>query len=216
MKKLKEENQIRRAALYCRVSTTMQGEAEYSSLNAQEDKLRNYCNGRDWEIVRVYSDMKSGKDLERPEMQQLLKDAEDDIFDVVVATKIDRFSRSIVDFHNLFKILNALGIDIVASTQDNLDTTTSGGKFMLNIILAFAEFERNMISERTKEGMTARALKGFYTGGHLILGYDNVEGKLIVNETEKELVPSVFHFSSAGFSNLVKLCSFMYIYRYII
>lgn len=194
MKKLKEENQIRRAALYCRVSTTMQGEAEYSSLNAQEDKLRNYCNGRDWEIVRVYSDMKSGKDLERPEMQQLLKDAEDDIFDVVVATKIDRFSRSIVDFHNLFKILNALGIDIVASTQDNLDTTTSGGKFMLNIILAFAEFERNMISERTKEGMTARALKGLYTGGHLILGYDNVEGKLIVNETEKELVNRIFNY----------------------
>ncbi len=191
MKKLKEEKQITRAAIYCRVSTSMQGEAEYSSLDAQEDQLRAYCKGRGWIAVKVYKDIKSAKDLERDEIQNLLRDAEENIFDIVVATKIDRFSRKIVDFYELSEKLSALKVDIASATQP-IDTSSSAGMLMLDIILAFAQFERNIISERTKEGMNARAIKGFYTGGHLILGYNNVEGKLKVNETEKELVNRIF------------------------
>lgn len=187
------EANIKRAAIYCRVSTIMQGEAEYSSLNAQEDQLRGHCKGKGWEVVKVYKDIKSGKDLERDEIQQLLKDAEEKLFDIVVATKIDRFSRSIVDFYEFSEKLNSLDVALASATQP-IDTSSSAGLLMLDIFLAFAQFERNIISERTKEGMNARAQKGFYTGGHLILGYDNVEGKLIVNETEKELVSRIFNY----------------------
>ena len=182
---------IKRAAIYCRVSTIMQGEAEYSSLNAQEDQLKAYCKGKGWEVVKVYKDIKSGKDLDRDEIQQLLKDAEEKLFDIVVATKIDRFSRSIVDFYEFSEKLNELDVALASATQP-IDTSNSAGQLMLDIFLAFAQFERNIISERTKEGMNARAIKGFYTGGHLILGYDNVKGELKINETEAELVNRVF------------------------
>lgn len=149
MKTLKEENLITRAAIYCRVSTTMQGEAEYSSLNAQEDQLKAYCKGKGWEVVKVYKDINSGKDLERDEIQNLLKDAEENLFDVVVATKIDRFSRSILDFYEFSEKLTTLGVCIASATQP-IDTSSSAGKLMLDIFLAFAQFERNIISERTK------------------------------------------------------------------
>ncbi len=185
------EPTIKRAAIYCRVSTIMQGEAEYSSLNAQEDQLKAYCKGKGWEVVKVYKDIKSGKDLERNEIQQLLKDAEEKLFDIVVATKIDRFSRSIVDFYEFSERLEKLDVYLASATQP-IDTSSSAGLLMLDIFLAFAQFERNIISERTREAMTARAIKGFYTGGHLILGYDNLKGELKINENEAELVNRIF------------------------
>lgn len=193
MKKKSQDNNQKRAAIYCRVSTIMQGEAEYSSLNAQEDQLISYCKGKGWKVVKIYKDIKSGKDLERDEIQQLLKDAEEKLFDIVVATKIDRFSRSIIDFYDFSKRLSELGVDISSATQP-IDTSHSAGKLMLDIFLAFAQFERNIISERTKEGMNARARKGFYTGGHLVLGYENHSGMLRVVESEKEIVIKIFNY----------------------
>ncbi len=193
MSKTKPENAKIRAAIYCRVSTIGQSEADYSSLNAQKDQLEAYCKGRGWEVIKEYTETKSGKDLERPELQQLLLDAEDQLFDVVVATKIDRFSRSILDFYNFSKRLSDLDVDVVSATQQ-VDTTSSGGKFMLAIFLAFAEFERNIISERTKESKEQRAKHGLFSGGHVILGYDNTNGKLTVNETEKELVNRIYEY----------------------
>lgn len=191
--KKKTDTDQKRAAIYCRVSTIMQGEAEYSSLDAQEDQLKAYCKGKGWNVVQVYRDIKSGKDLDRDKIQQLLKDAEDKLFDIVVATKIDRFSRSIIDFYDFSKRLTELGVDISSATQP-IDTSNSAGKLMLDIFLAFAQFERNIISERTKEGMAARAQKGFYTGGHLVLGYENQDGVLKVVEDEKEIVSKIFKY----------------------
>jgi DNA invertase Pin-like site-specific DNA recombinase len=193
IKKNKLEENKKKAAIYCRVSTAIQGEAEYSSLNAQEDQLKAYCKGNGWEVVKVYKDIKSGKDLERDEIQNLLRDAEANLFNIVIATKIDRFSRSILDFYDFSEKLTTLGVGIVSATQP-IDTSSSAGKLMLDIFLAFAQFERNIISERTREGMNARAIKGFYTGGHLILGYDNVEGALKVNDSEKDLVNRIFNY----------------------
>ena len=191
MNKKKPENEKIRAAIYCRVSTIGQSVADYSSLNAQKDQLEASCKGRGWVVTKEYIETKSGKDLERPEIQQLLLDAEAQLFDVAVATKIDRFSRSILDFYNFSKRLSDLNVDVVSATQQ-VDTTTSGGKFMLAIFLAFAEFERNIISERTKESKEQRAKKGLYSGGHLIIGYDIVDGKLKVNEVEAEVVKRIF------------------------
>jgi site-specific DNA recombinase len=193
MNKPKPENEKIRAAIYCRVSTIGQSIADYSSLNAQKDQLEAYCKGRGWVVTKEYIETKSGKDLERPEIQQLLLDAEAQLFDVAVATKIDRFSRSIIDFYNFSKRLSDLDIDVVSATQQ-VDTTSSGGKFMLAIFLAFAEFERNIISERTKESKEQRAKHGLFSGGHIILGYDNTNGKLTVNDTEKELVNRIFEY----------------------
>ena len=146
MKKLKEEKQITRAAIYCRVSTSMQGEAEYSSLDAQEDQLKAYCKGRGWEVIKVYKDIKSGKDLERDEIQNLLRDAEEDIFDIVVSTKIDRFSRRIVDFYELIEKLSALNVDLASATQP-IDTSSSIGWLMLDIMGAMLPPDERLIEE---------------------------------------------------------------------
>ncbi|MCH7827012.1 MAG: recombinase family protein [Bacteroidetes bacterium] len=94
----------------------MQGSADYSSLDAQEDQLRAYCKVKSWDVSGVYKDTKSGGTLERDELHKLLQDAEKGKFDVIVTTKIDRLSRSIADFQNLTNRLNELGLDFVSST----------------------------------------------------------------------------------------------------
>ena len=193
MKKRIDEKIVSRAAIYCRVSTIGQDELEYSSLDVQEDQLKAYCKGKGWTVVKVYRDIKSGKNLERDEIQQLLKDAEDDLFDIVVATKIDRFSRSILAFYELSEKLSLLGVGIASATQP-IETSSSAGRLMLDIFLAFAQFERNIISERTIEAMYSRAVKGIYTGGHVILGYDNIDKELKINNEEIDLVNRIFNY----------------------
>ncbi len=183
----------KRAAIYCRVSTAMQGAADYSSLDAQEDQLKAFCKGKDWEVVAIYKDTKSGGTLERDELTNLLSDAEKGQFDVIVVTKIDRLSRSLMDFKNITNKFNDLGVDFVSATQ-SIDTTTSGGKFMQDIFVAFAEFERNIIAERTRESIYQRAKQGHWHGGTPPLGYDNINKKLEINTTEAELVNKIFDY----------------------
>ena len=189
----KEIEQKKRAVIYCRVSTAMQGAADYSSLEAQEDQLKAFCKGKDWEVVDIFKDMKSGGTLERDELNNLLLEAEKGKYDVIVVTKIDRLSRSLMDFKNINKKFNDLEMDFVSATQ-SIDTTTSGGRFMQDIFMAFAEFERNIIAERTRESMYQRARQGHWNGGHLILGYDVKNKKLEVNPTEAALVNKIFDY----------------------
>ena len=127
VKKNKSEEKKKKAAVYCRVSTYEQGQGEVSSLNGQEDLLRNYCKTKDWEVNGIYIDKASGSSLERNEIIRLLSDAEEKKFDIVLATKIDRISRSVLDYLDVDKKLTELGIDIVFATQ-NIDTTTPAGK----------------------------------------------------------------------------------------
>ncbi len=182
-----------RAAIYCRVSTFEQGQGEVSSLKGQEDLLRQYCVTKGWDVTGVYVDKASGSSLERTEIINLLSDAEERKFDIVLATKIDRISRSVLDYLDVDKRLSKLGIDIVFATQ-NIDTTTAPGKMQRNIMLSFAEFERDMIAERTREKLFYQASKGYWGGGHPPLGYDVVEKKLIVNPDESELVNRIFNY----------------------
>ncbi len=183
----------KKAAIYCRVSTYEQSTGEYSSLSGQEDLLKRYCETHDWEIYDIYKDSVSGSDLERVQLQRLLIDAEDKKFNVMLATKLDRISRTMLDFLELDNKLRDLGIDIVIATQ-SIDTTTPPGKMQRNILLAFAEFERDMIAERTREKLYLQAQKGYWGGGHPPLGYDVVEKKLIVNPEESELVNRIFNY----------------------
>jgi site-specific DNA recombinase len=179
------------AALYCRVSTIDQGKADFSSLDTQEQMLRAECASKGWKVFRVYADTKSGATLERPELERLLHDAEQEHFDVILATKLDRISRSVKDFLELDDRLGKLGVDVVITTQ-HIDTTTPQGTMLRNILMAFAQFEREMIAERTRESAYARAQKGFWLGGNVPLGYDVVEKKLVANNEEAKLVRKIF------------------------
>ncbi|MBW2969481.1 recombinase family protein [Candidatus Woesearchaeota archaeon] len=133
-------------AIYCRVSTNEQ------DADKQEHICREYCNRNNIEIYNVYKDIISGAKQSRPGFNKLLKDMRLYRFNTIMVTKLDRIGRSLSHLLSLFDEFNKKGINFIAVTQ-NIDTTTAAGKLQLQIMGAFAEFERNIISERTKEGL---------------------------------------------------------------
>jgi site-specific DNA recombinase len=191
--KNKKDDEKKKVAIYCRVSTYEQGQGNFSSLQGQEDLLKEYCKNKGWQVYSVYIDKASGSSLERDEIKKLLADAEEKNFDIVAATKIDRVSRSVLDYLDIDKRFTDLGIDIVFATQ-SIDTTTPAGKMQRNIMLAFAEFERDMIAERTREKLFYQAQKGFWGGGHALLGFDVINKLLVINTPESETVKKIFDY----------------------
>lgn len=169
------------AAIYVRVST--QDQVQFGiSLQAQEQALENYARNNGYEIYKLYKDEgKSGKDLKhRPAMQEMLQDAQLRKFNAIFIYKLDRFSRSILDLITTMEKLREWGIDFI-SLQDKIDTTSATGKLMFHIISAFAEFERNVTSERTKFTMDSK----FKSGGLVTrapLGYRVINKELIPSE----------------------------------
>lgn len=178
------------AAIYVRVSTQEQAQQGFS-LNAQQEALENYAKALGYEIHRIYRDEgKSAKDMKRPEMTQMLQDAETGKFSAIFIYKLDRFSRSIKDLILTIDKLKEWGIDFV-SLQDRIETTSASGKLMFHIIGAFAEFERNIIGDRTKFGMQRKAKEGgFITKAPK--GYKLVNKKLMVDDLQSENVKSIF------------------------
>lgn len=172
-------------AIYVRVSTQEQATQGYS-LNAQQEALENYAKALGYDIFKIYRDEgKSAKDLKRPEMIQMLQDAEDHKFQAIFIYKLDRFSRSLKDLILTIDKLKQLGIDFV-SLQDKIETTSASGKLMFHIISAFAEFERNIIGDRTKFGMERKAKEGgFITKAPR--GYKLLDKLLIPNENAEEI-----------------------------
>ncbi|MDP3992490.1 MAG: recombinase family protein [Nanoarchaeota archaeon] len=179
------------AAIYVRVSTQEQAQQGFS-LNAQQDALENYAKALGYEIHKTYRDEgKSAKDMKRPEMTQMLADAEAGKFSAIFIYKLDRFSRSIKDLILTIDKLKDWGIDFV-SLQDRIETTSASGKLMFHIIGAFAEFERNIIGDRTKFGMQRKAHEGgFITKAPK--GYKLVNKKLTVDPEEAEKVKDIFN-----------------------
>ena len=133
----------------------------------------------------------SGGTLERPALKRLLVDIDDGRIDVVVVYKIDRLSRSLMDFSKLVEVFDRNGVTFVSVTQ-SFNTTTSMGRLTLNILLSFAQFEREVIGERIRDKFAASRARGMWMGGHPPLGYDVRDRKLVVNETEAAAVHSVF------------------------
>ena len=129
----------------------------------------------------------SGGTLERPALKRLLADIEAGLVDVVVVYKIDRLSRSLMDFSKLVEVFDAHGVTFVSVTQ-SFNTTTSMGRLTLNILLSFAQFEREVIGERIRDKFAASRQKGMWMGGRVPLGYDVKDRKLVVNETEAAMV----------------------------
>ena len=192
-KKTEASDQKKRVAIYCRVSTFDQAKGEFTSLNSQEMDLRKYAQQQGWEVIGVYSDTASGSTVDRPELTRLLSDATSHKFDVIAITKLDRMSRSLKDFLGLDETFRKAGIDVAVTTQ-NIDTTTPAGKLQRTIMIAFAEFEREMGQERTRESLWNRAKSGYWLGGNVLLGYDVEKKKLVVNDQEASVVKKIYQY----------------------
>lgn len=186
---------MKKAGLYVRVSTLEQAREGYS-IGAQTEKLKAYATAKDAEIYDIYTDAgKSGAKLERPELQRMIEDVKSGKIDVVIVYKLDRISRSQKDTLYLIQnIFQPNGVDFV-SMQESFDTSTSFGIAMVGILSVFAELERNTISERLEMGRVERAKDGYYHGGGRFqpLGYEYIDGELIINEYEANIVREIFN-----------------------
>ena len=192
-----------KVAIYIRVSTEEQAKKGIS-LAAQEDVLKNYCKTYNYEIYKIYRDKgKSAKDLKRPAMTQLLEDAESKKFNVILIYKLDRFSRSLKDLILTIEKLKKWGIDFV-SLQDKIETTSASGKLMFHIISAFAEFERDIIGERTKFGMEKKAKDGAVIT-RAPLGYIIRNKKLVIDSKRRDKVVEIFNYFLNNKTSLNKL-----------
>jgi site-specific DNA recombinase len=185
-----------RVACYCRVSVAERGETQFSSIDAQREALDSYVASQrvlGWRAVdeQYVDDGYSGGNVDRPAFQRLLADARAGRFDVLAVVKFDRLSRTQIDFLRTVEELDQLGVRFVSTTQ-NLDTSNSMGRCMLGIMASFAQLEREVIAERTRAKVGAARRKGLWTGGRVVLGFDVVNKRLIVNEGEAEVVRRVF------------------------
>lgn len=179
------------AAIYIRVSTEEQAR-QGISLGAQEEALQNYAKALGYDILKTYKDEgRSGKDIKgRPEMTQLLKDAEVRKFQAIFIYKLDRFSRSLKDLIETIEKLKEWGVDFV-SLQDKIETTSASGKLMFHIISAFAEFERNVTGERTKFAMDKQAREGNLVS-RAPYGYTIENKKLVPDKNTSFIVSEIF------------------------
>jgi len=187
-----------RCAIYTRKSTDENLDAEFNSLDAQRESAEAYVASQRHEgwvaLPTRYDDGGfSGGNLERPALRRLLDDVEADRIDCVVVYKVDRLSRSLLDFARIIGIFERKQVSFVSVTQQ-FNTTTSMGRLVLNILLSFAQFEREIIGERIRDKVAATKRKGKYTGGPPVLGYDvdRERKRLVVNPKEAELVRHVF------------------------
>jgi site-specific DNA recombinase len=192
------KNKIIRCAIYTRKSTEEGLEQEFNSLDAQRESAEAYITSQKsqgWTCLPEHYDDGgfTGGNMDRPALQHLLADIERGTVDCVVVYKVDRLSRSLMDFAKILERFEAKGVSFVSVTQ-LFNSATSMGRLTLNILLSFAQFEREMISERTRDKIVMARKKGKYTGGRPVLGYDLSPegGKLIVNETEAQQVRTIF------------------------
>ena len=188
--------QKRRCAIYTRKSSEEGLDMEFNSLDAQREACEAYIasqRAEGWVLVRDrYDDGGvSGGTLERPALKRLLADIEEGLVDVIVVYKIDRLSRALMDFAKLVEVFDRNNATFVSITQA-FNTTTSMGRLTLNILLSFAQFEREVIGERIRDKVAASRKRGMWMGGFVPLGYDVRDRKLVVNDVEADLVRAVF------------------------
>jgi site-specific DNA recombinase len=186
----------RRCAVYTRKSSEEGLEQEFNSLHAQREACEAYIasqRSEGWVLVHdQYGDGGiSGGTLERPGLQRLLEDIEDGLVDVVVVYKIDRLSRSLADFAKLVEVFDRNGVTFVSVTQ-SFNTTTSMGRLTLNILLSFAQFEREVTAERIRDKVAASSAKGMWMGGVPPYGYRVENRKLVIDDERAEHVRWIF------------------------
>jgi len=189
-------NAIRRCAVYTRKSSDEGLEQDFNSLHAQREASEAFIKsqqGEGWKLVKTaYDDGGlSGGNMERPALQRLLEDIRHGLIDVVVVYKVDRLTRSLADFAKMVEVFDAQGVSFVAVTQQ-FNTTTSMGRLTLNVLLSFAQFEREVTGERIRDKIAASKRKGIWMGGCPSMGYDVCDRRLVVNQAEAAIVREIY------------------------
>src|ERR1700727_419521 len=185
-----------RCAIYTRVSTEQGLDQEFNSLDAQYEAASAYIKSQahaGWTLIRSrYDDGGySGGSTDRPDLQRLLDHVRARKLDVIVVYKVDRLTRSLADFAKLVELFDGHGVAFVSVTQ-SFNTTTSMGRLTLNVLLSFAQFEREVTGERIRDKIAASKKKGLWVGGVVPLGYEVKDRKLMVNEEEAATVRLIF------------------------
>ena len=192
----RSEPKIRRCAVYTRKSSEEGLEQEFNSLHAQREACEAFIKsqaGEGWRSVRTHYDDGglSGATMERPALQRLMADIDKGLVDAVVVYKVDRLTRSLADFAKMVEVFDARGVSFVAVTQQ-FNTTTSMGRLTLNVLLSFAQFEREVTGERIRDKIAASKRKGIWMGGLVPLGYEVRDRQLVINEAEAATVRHIF------------------------
>src|ERR1700723_3009791 len=185
-----------RCAIYTRVSTDQGLEQDFTSLDAQHEASQAYIRSQahaGWTLLRAkYDDGGfSGGNTDRPALPRLLEDVRAGKIDVIVVYKVDRLTRSLADFAKLVELFDKQNVSFVSVTQQ-FNTTTSMGRLTLNVLLSFAQFEREVTSERIRDKIAASKRKGLWVGGMAPLGYDTKDRKISVNEADADRVRTIF------------------------
>jgi site-specific DNA recombinase len=185
-----------RCAVYTRKSTEEGLDQDFNSLDAQRESGEAYIKSQaqeGWVCLpdRFDDGGFTGGNMDRPALKQLMASIEAGQVDCVVVYKVDRFSRSLLDFARMMEVFERHGVSFVSVTQQ-FNTAASMGRLILNVLLSFAQFEREMISERTRDKIAATRRKGKWSGGVPLLGYDVVDRKLVVNEAEAAQIQEIF------------------------
>jgi site-specific DNA recombinase len=189
-------SKLARCAIYTRKSTEYNLELAFNSLDAQREACEAYIKSQAHEGWRAipgrYDDGAfSGASLERPALQQLLADVRAGNIDIALVYKVDRLTRSLADFAKLIELFDAHGVSFVSVTQ-SFNTSSSMGRLTLNVLLSFAQFERELIGERVRDKIAASKRKGLWVGGPVPLGYAAVDKKIAVVAAEAEAVRTIF------------------------
>ncbi|EHJ07402.1 cassette chromosome recombinase CcrB [Staphylococcus simiae] len=189
----------KRVGIYVRVSTEMQSNEGYS-IEGQISQIKEYCHFNNFVVADVYADRGiSGKSMNRPELQRMLKDAKDGNLDCIMVYKTNRLARNTSDLLKIVEDLHRLNVEFF-SLSERMEVNTSSGKLMLQILASFSEFERNNIVENVFMGQTRRAQEGYYQG-NLPLGYDKVpdsKHELMINQHEANIVKYIFESYAKG------------------
>jgi DNA invertase Pin-like site-specific DNA recombinase len=186
----------KRCAVYTRKSSDEGLDQEFNSIDAQREAGQAYIASQRNEgwipVADDYDDPAySGGTMERPALKRLLADIEAGKVDIIVVYKIDRLSRSLADFARMVEIFDRHGVSFSAVTQQ-INSATSMGRLVLNVLLSFAQFEREVTGERIRDKIAASKRKGLWMGGRPPLGYDVVQRRLVVNEREAAIVRRIF------------------------
>src|SRR3989440_1139238 len=187
---------LARCAIYTRKSSEHNLDLAFSSLDAQREACEAYIRSQaheGWRLIpgRYDDGAFSGASLDRPALQQLLADVRAGTIDIVLVYKVDRLTRSLADFAKLIELFDAHGVSFVSVTQ-SFNTSSSMGRLTLNVLLSFAQFERELIGERVRDKIAASKRKGLWVGGPVPLGYAAVDKKILVVPAEAAAVRPIF------------------------
>ncbi|WP_445506636.1 recombinase family protein [Niallia sp. 03190] len=197
-----------KVAAYIRVSTQMQVEEGYS-LSAQKEKLKAFAFSQNWEIVQFYVDEGiSAKDMNRPELQRMMKGVKEKLFDIVLVYKLDRLTRSVSDLDKILKTLNEHDVKFKSATE-LYETTTATGRLFIRLVASMAQWERENLGERVRMGMEEKARSGKWVINISPFGYDKEGDKLLINEVESAIVKEIYDLYLTGKYGVGKIASIL-------